>query len=128
MQTGVTRIFPSSPPPALECLLPAAALFYFLAYLYIALSRITYPFELEWMEGGSLVEGNRLLAGQSLSVRPSVDFVPFVYAPLYFYLSALVSQLTGPGFLALRLVSFAASLSCFTLLFLLGRRQGTSAL
>ena len=35
------------------------------AYLFIALSRLAYPFALEWLEGNSLVEVHRILAGQA---------------------------------------------------------------
>ncbi len=41
------------------------------AYLYIALSRLTYPFALEWLEGNSLVEVHRILTGQPLYPAPA---------------------------------------------------------
>jgi 4-amino-4-deoxy-L-arabinose transferase-like glycosyltransferase len=92
-------------------------------YLAIAPARIAYPFELEWMEGACVDHVRRILAGQQLYVSPSLDFVPFVYPPLYFYLSAAVTKLTGVGFLPLRLVSFGSSLGCFALIFFMVRRQ-----
>src|SRR5207248_2076908 len=42
--------------------------------------------------------------------RPSVDFVSYAYPPLYYWVSAAVTRVVGPGFFALRLVSFSASL------------------
>ena len=82
-------------------------------YLFVAVQRMAYPYELEWMEGGSVDQVSRLLAGEKLYVEPTPSFVPYIYTPLYYYVAAGVAKLTGPGFFALRLVSFLASLVCF---------------
>jgi 4-amino-4-deoxy-L-arabinose transferase-like glycosyltransferase len=79
-------------------------------YIFVALSRIGYPFELEWMEGASVIHVTRILEGRSLYVRPSLEFTPFFYPPLYFYISAFFALILGPGFLPLRIVSFLSSL------------------
>ncbi|UCC67086.1 MAG: glycosyltransferase family 39 protein [Armatimonadota bacterium] len=99
---------------------------YLLTYLVVAILRIQYPFELEWMEGGVVDHIRRILAGKPLYVRPSPQFVPFIYTPLYFYLSALVSRILGVGFLPLRLVSFASSIGCLAVIWLLVKRQTSS--
>src|SRR5437867_2599 len=96
---------------------------YLLVYLVIALRRMSFPFELEWMEGASIGHVDRLLHGLPLYAKPSLDFTPFIYPPLYFIVSAWVAKLTGNGFLPLRLVSFAASLACFALLYAIVRRE-----
>ncbi len=92
-------------------------------YLGIALFRIGYPFELEWLEGGILEHVQRILSGQKLYVEPSLEFVPFVYTPLYYYLSAAVSKLTGVGFAPLRAVSICASTGCFFIVFSYVRKE-----
>jgi hypothetical protein len=79
-------------------------------YLWVALHRVGYRFELDWMEGGSLELAARVSAGHSLYVAPSLGYVGWTYTPLYYLLSATVAQLTGQGFAALRLVSIMASL------------------
>lgn len=81
-----------------------------LVYVWIALHRVGYPYELDWMEGGSVELVGRVLAGHSLFVAPSLRFVGWTYPPLYSWASAAVAELTGLGFLPLRLVSFASSL------------------
>lgn len=86
-------------------------------YLYVALRQLGYPYELEWMEGGSVEIVGRVLHGQALYVAPSLHYVPYTYPPLYFWVSAVVAKVTGLSFLPLRLVSFASSLGCFVLLF-----------
>src|ERR1700744_3441486 len=83
------------------------------AYLYIALSRLTYPFALEWLEGNSLVEVHRILAGQTLYPAPAAGYVPDGYPPLYFAVSAAAARVFGVSYLPLRLVSLLSSLSLF---------------
>ena len=107
-------------------LLGAGACLYLLVYLVVALQRLTYPFELEWMEGGVVGHVQRILDGQAIYAQPSLSFVANLYAPLYFYVSALVALVLGNGFLPLRLVSFVASLGSFAFIFLIVRRR-TSA-
>ncbi len=97
-------------------------------YLYIALSRITYPYELEWMEGGSLEQVGRILAGQPLYVKPSLEFIPYIYTPAYFYVAAAASWIGGAGFTPLRVVSLLSSLCCFALVFALVRHESRSGL
>ena len=112
----------------LKYMLLAAAILYIGIYLVLVFIRMRYPFELEWMEGGSLDQINRILAGKALYVRPSPEFVPFAYPPVYFYVAALVSSILGTGFLAARLVSVISSLGCFLLIFLFVKRETGSRL
>ncbi len=107
----------------LKVALFAIALLYIGTYLVLAFFRIRYPFELEWMEGGTLDQVNRILAGKALYVRPSPEFVPFAYPPFYFYVAALASSILGAGFLAARLVSVVSSLGCFFIIFLFVKRE-----
>ena len=104
----------------LICLLMAIA--YFAVFLYITISRINYPFALEWMEGTSYVQVYRILSGRLLYVEPSLDYVPLIYPPLYYYLSALIAKLIGLSFLPLRLVSLLSTLGCMGLIFLIVRK------
>jgi hypothetical protein len=97
------------------------------AYLFVALSRLAYPFPLEWLEGNSLVEVHRILAGQPLYPAPAAGYVPDGYPPLYFVLSAAVARVAGVSYLPLRLVSLVSSLGCFALLARLVLRETGSA-
>ncbi len=108
---------------ALRATLLAGSALYLIVFLAIVAARIAYPFELEWMEGASLQQVQRILSGQPLYVAPSLDFIPLVYPPLYYYLSALVAALIGGTFLSLRLVSFLASLGSCAVIYLLIRRE-----
>lgn len=90
----------------------------------VALARIGYPYELEWMEGAMVDHTVRLLSGHPLYAAPSLDFVPFPYPPLFHYAGALVALILGPGFAALRLVSLLATLGTLILIGLFVRHEG----
>lgn len=95
------------------------ALLYILLYLAIALLRLNYPFELEWLEGSILEHVRGLLDGRKLYAAPSLEHVSPVYTPLYYYLSAIVSAVVGVGFVPLRLISLLASFGIFLFIYLL---------
>ena len=97
--------------------------YFAVAFLYVSLSRINYHFTLEWLEGASLLEVQRILSGQLLYVQPSLAYVPFIYSPFYFYVSALLAKVIGFSFLPLRLVSFFSTLGCSAFIYLIVRRH-----
>lgn len=96
-------------------------------YLAVALSRLNYPFALEPLEGNSLIEVHRILAGQPLYPAPAAQYVPDGYPPLYFYVAAAVARVLGVSYLPLRLVSLVSSLACFALLGRLVQRETGNA-
>jgi hypothetical protein len=103
-------------------LLAGAAACYLVIYAVLALVRMNYAYELEWLEGACVDHVRRVLAGQPLYVEPSVDFTPFCYTPLYWYVSAAAAKVVGVDFLALRLVSVVASFGVLLLIFQFVRR------
>lgn len=107
----------------LKYLALAGAAGYLLCYLVVALLRIRYPFELQWMEGATVDHVARILAGKGIYVRPSLAFVPYLYTPLYLYLAAGLAKVTGIGFFPLRLISLLASLGSLALIFLFVSRE-----
>ena len=123
MRSLPSRIWQISQTIAIGAALGQAVLFFIIAF-----SRISYPFTLEWMESGSFIEVKRILSGNQLYVRPSFEFVPQIYPPLYFYISALAARLLGMNFAPLRLVSIASTAGTLALLFLIVRRRSGSLL
>jgi hypothetical protein len=99
------------------------AAIYVFTVIYIVLSRINYHFELEWMEGGSLLQVIRILSGKALYVKPTLEYIPYIYPPLYFYISSFFALFMGVSFLPLRMVSFLSSIGCMVLIFLFVRRE-----
>lgn len=119
----------SRPPRLLGGLLFALALAFAASYVGLALLRMTFPFELEWIEGGSLAMAHRFVEGLPLYVAPSLRYVPFNYPPLYFWLGSFALWLGGDGFAPLRAISLLASLACGAILYRYvvvetGRRAG----
>jgi Dolichyl-phosphate-mannose-protein mannosyltransferase len=104
-------------------LLLGAGFAFVLAYLFVAVSRMRYPFELEWMEGGMVDHVRRVLAGLPIYAKPSIDFVSFLYPPLYYEAAAVFARVFGPGFFPLRLLSFLSSVGVFALLYAIVRRE-----
>jgi len=107
----------------LQSLLILISIFYIGLYLWIALHRIGYPFELEWMEGAMVDECRQLIGGNPLYRPPGLDYVPFIYPPGYFVISALSMRLFGVGFFAPRLVSILASCGIMLVLFSIVKRE-----
>jgi dolichyl-phosphate-mannose-protein mannosyltransferase len=87
-----------------------------LVYLFVALHRIGYPYELEWLEGGAVEIAGRVAHGQAIYVAPSLHYVPYPYTPLYFWVTGTLARVIGVGFLPLRLVSLVSSLGACALL------------
>lgn len=102
--------------------LVALGLVFVATYLVVALLRLSHPFELEWMEGAMVDHVLRVMSGDALYVEPTLEFVPFIYPPGYYWISAVVSKIVGEGFLPLRLVSIVASIAGMALLCALGVR------
>ncbi len=84
---------------------------YCLLFLIASLSRLLYPYELEWNEGAVLDHAIRILEGKQLYAPPSLDFAAFVYTPFYYVVVALIIKFGGIGLWAGRLVSILATLS-----------------
>jgi 4-amino-4-deoxy-L-arabinose transferase-like glycosyltransferase len=94
-----------------------ATLIHFSIVTFIVISRINYRYDLEWMEGASLIEVYRIFFGQNLYVQPSLNYIPSIYPPLYFYLSAALAKIIGIGFLPLRIISITSSIGCLLVIF-----------
>lgn len=107
---------------SLALALVLSAAFVALLCVLVAL-RVAHPYLLEWQEGAMVDQVVRILAGDPLYAEPTIEFVAQIYAPLYFYVSAAVGALTGPGFVPLRLVSIAATAGCLGLVALFVRRE-----
>ena len=80
----------------------------FVVLARVFLSRLTYPLDLEWMEGGILTHALRLGRGQPLYAQPSVDFVSFLYTPLYPAVLCVLSKIFGLSYMLGRAVSILA--------------------
>ncbi len=102
--------------------LAVTAVAFILIYLFVALTRVTYPFDLDFIENAMLLQAWRTGAGQPVYLPPNGNFVPQVYMPLYTWLGGQLLHLTGPVFWPLRLLSLLSTLGTAVLLHLIGRK------
>ena len=101
----------------------AMALLLLLMFLYAAAKRMRYPFELDRMESAMMTTVWRVAQGMPIYTKPSLEWAPFLYAPVFFYLSALAAKITGVNYAALRLVSTLATVGSCGVIFLLVFRE-----
>ncbi len=102
--------------PIFAAVLGVAALVPIFRLLSVAFARVGHPFELEWMESAVLDHIRIVLEGQPLYREPSIEFAPLLYAPFYYYVSALFAKIVGIGFFAPRLVSLLSIMGCLVVM------------
>jgi hypothetical protein len=95
------------------------------ALAYVTFKRMRHPYDLEWMEGGSLGHVARVLDGAPMYTAPSIDWTPFIYTPLYWYVSAGFAKLMTLDLFALRLVSLIATGVSMLAIYACVRRSGS---
>jgi hypothetical protein len=104
------------------------AALYAATFLACVAIRLTFGFELSWMESGMQAMTARLDAQQSMYAAPSPSYVPFIYPPLYYVVAHVIGRaapaLAGP--MAMRLLSSLSVLATLLVLWtVLGRRTSS---
>ena len=87
--------------------------------LFVASAWPRMHFRYDVLDTGMLLEVQRLRSGLALYGPPTVEFTPFLYAPVYLYAAAAMSHLTGVTYESLRLVSTLATVGCFAMIYAL---------
>lgn len=83
----------------------------FAVYVWLGVQRMTYPLELDCIEGVMMDHVVRLAHGQPIYVKPTLEYIPLAYMPLFSVVASFVTRLAGhPEFWQARLVSFVSSL------------------
>lgn len=90
---------------------------FLLLFLLTAFLRLSYPFELEWMEGGTMQHVERILGGQPLYSEPSLEYTAYRYGPLYYLIGSLLAIVGGVSFVPLRLVSILSTIGCLVVIY-----------
>lgn len=99
----------------------ALAVLWSAALLVVFALRLTFPLELEWMEGGMLHQALRLQEGEAIYPPPGPEFVPFLYTPLYAMVLAALGSVFPLDYALGRAVSIA---SCVAIAFAIARAIG----
>lgn len=89
----------------------------------LVVGRLAYPFELDFIEGGTLVQAWRMARGLPVWLPPNAEFVPYAYTPLFATLAAIPLQWTGPALWPLRLISVLATGATTLTLWWVARRM-----
>ncbi len=92
----------------LPLLLTVPALFVTAQLLSILATRLTFPVDLEWIEGGQLLHAYRVLRGEELFTEPNVGFMPYSYPPGHTIVLTLFGAILGVDYWVGRLVSCLA--------------------
>jgi hypothetical protein len=96
------------------------------AFVALSLVRLFCPIELGNGEGMMLDNAIRVARGQPLYVAPSLDFIPFVYMPMFSYLMAPLVKIFGPELWEGRLVDLLGVAGFVIVLMVIVRRETRS--
>ncbi len=99
-----------------EALPVVAAVLSLIGFAFAAYFRVTFAYPMWVMETPTMQAIRRILAGQPLYAPPTLAYVAPIYAPLYFWVSAILARVIGVSLVAPRLVSLFASLGCAALI------------
>ncbi|MBX7243872.1 MAG: glycosyltransferase family 39 protein [Candidatus Sumerlaeaceae bacterium] len=103
--------------------LVVAASTYVLLFLVLMGMRAGFQYELEWMEGGVLQHIDRIMRGEAVYTTPTLEYVPFIYPPLYYVVCGGMARLFGLGFFVPRMISGLCALGTMLLIYLTVRRE-----
>jgi hypothetical protein len=102
----------------------ALAAYFTLILLYVFIRRFSYPYDLEWMEGGMICHALRLVEHQPIYAPPSLDFIPYLYTPGYPALLFVLSKIFGLGYKLARAVSLLGFFGALIPGYIFARREG----
>ena len=97
-----------------------------LLFLWVAGSRLFFPYNVEWLEGTLFADSLRIWQGFPLYVNPESGWASLGYNPLYQYLVALFIPLFGPSLIIGRVISLASALMTALLIYISVRRVSSS--
>lgn len=93
------------------------------AFLGLALWRLTYPLELDYIEGVMMDHVVRLTQGRPIYVAPELDFITLAYMPGFATAASLLARVFGPHLWVPRLVSVLSMTGLIVLVVLILRAE-----
>lgn len=88
-----------------------------LLFLSAGVRRLHYPYLLEQLEGPMLLAAERVAHGLPIYVRPNFTFIPYMYAPAYYYVSGWMVRWLGASFFPLRLLSLLSTCASLAVIY-----------
>ncbi len=104
-------------------LVATVSIFVMLLFVVTAVLRLRYPFELEELEGYVFLTALRAFHGLTIYPRPSLNFIPYMYPPGYYYASALLGHVMGMTIRTMRVTSILSTVGCFGVIYALVWRE-----
>lgn len=98
------------------------SLFFTLSFMVISLYRIGVKFNMGPFEDMSLHVSLQILQGKLPYLDATVYYIPAIYAPFYFYLSAFFIKIFGVSLFSIRLPSLISVLLYIPIIYLLGKK------
>jgi hypothetical protein len=95
-------------------------------FCLVATNRFLYPYEVHWLEGSLLDQVARIQNGSSLYCQPSIHYVPWLYEPGYYYITAAITNVTGLSFVTARIPSLLSTLGIIGILYFIVKRETSS--
>lgn len=95
------------------------------SFVWVVIQRFRFPVEVEWMGGSILDHVERVKRGEPIYVAPSSHFVPYLYPPLYYWVSAMLARITSV-FVACRVVSLVSTVVSAVMIHAIARSLGAS--
>ncbi len=98
-------------------LISSLSVLYCFIFVFFALIRLRYPYELGWYEDELLYIVNRILTGEPIYTAPSLSYIPLIYGPVFYFFSAILAYFFGNYFYILRIISIASTISTVILIY-----------
>jgi hypothetical protein len=95
-------------------------------FCLVSIPRFLYPYEVVWMEGSVLEQIWRLNHGLPLYCAPSIEYVPWLYQPVQYYLTYAITSITGLSFVTARIPSVLSALIIVLLLYSVVKKETTN--
>lgn len=95
------------------------------AFLFVILMNLHYPFGFGVVQWHIMESIQRAYSGLPIYIEPSLDYIPDLYTPFYYYVVALLSHIIGLDLFTGKLVTLSAVLGTGTVTFLWLRKEQT---
>jgi hypothetical protein len=110
----------------LRALIAVALAYGVFQVIYSSYAIVMYPFQMDLIEGPMMDGVVRIHEGLPIYVEPSLEYTPLMYTPLYYYVTAAVSYITGLTLVAGKFVSLLSTLVLCVVIYLWFRKESYS--
>ena len=92
-------------------------------FLLVAIPKIIFPYEASYMEGSMLEAISRVLIGMPVYVKPNIHYLTWLYQPLYYFITAAITSITGLTFVTARIPSILSTIGLCWILYAVVKKE-----